>query len=264
MQLWRIGSALLAAGLALAAADARAQQPPAAVTTVTLFGDDDYPPYSFVENGQFKGLYVDLLQLAAKALPAYRIDLQPRPWKRGLSELEQGTAFALFPPGKKAERAYIFPYSTPLYREKVVLFCNDSATARTVFPDHFTGLTIGVNAGFLLSERLIQAVKAGLVKLDAAKGNEANLRKLALKRIDCYASDRNAALYSAKKLAPYFRELGFTLRQSVELSAEDTYIAYSARNAPPYKDDFIARMNAAIDALRSSGALGRIEARYLH
>ena len=163
--------------------------PPAsgAPQTVILYGDDDYAPYSYVEKGVFKGMYIDILRAAAVKMPGYRLDLQPRPWKRGLVALEQGQVFGLFPPGRKTERSYVQPYSAMLYRESVVLFCHDAVmrTARTHFPDDFAGLTIGVNTGFLLSEKLMAPARHGVLRLEAAKGNEANLKKLALRRIDC-------------------------------------------------------------------------------
>lgn len=75
---------------------------------VVLLGDDDYAPYSYVENGQFKGMYVELLNKASELLkPAYEVELKPRPWKRSLADLENGTAFALFPPGMKIGRAHV-------------------------------------------------------------------------------------------------------------------------------------------------------------
>ncbi len=231
---------------------------------VILYGDDDYAPYSFVEDGQFKGMYVDMLKLAARRLaPHYTIELLPRPWKRGLSDLEHGSSFGLFPPGLKKERTYIQPYSVPLYRETVVLFCNDEVmkTPRRIFPDDFAGLTVGVNAGFLLSERLAGAARSGTVTLQPAKGNETNLKKLAIKRIDCYASDRAAALYSAKRLRIDTGQ-AIALHEAVELSREDTYIGYSVANNPPYKAAFIEEMNAAINAIRQSGEAARIEASY--
>ncbi|NRR31234.1 transporter substrate-binding domain-containing protein [Oxalobacteraceae bacterium] len=235
-----------------------------AAERVILYGDDDYAPYSFVEGGKFKGIYVDMLKLAAKRLaPHFTIELQPRPWKRGLSDLELGLSFGLFPPGLKKERNYIQPYSVPLYRETVVLFCNEDImkTPRRVFPADFAGLTVGVNAGFLLSERLAEAARTGTVVLQQAKGNDTNLKKLALKRIDCYASDRAAALYSAKHLHMDTRA-ATPLREAVELSGEDTYIGYSASNNPAYKAAFIEEMNAAITAIRHSGEAARIEASY--
>jgi hypothetical protein len=51
----------------------------AAPQTVILYGDDDYAPYSYVENGVFKGMYIDILRAAADKMPGYRLVLQPRP-----------------------------------------------------------------------------------------------------------------------------------------------------------------------------------------
>lgn len=233
---------------------------------VVLFGDDDYAPYAFVENGEFKGMYVELLGKAAELLkPAYEVELRPRPWKRGLADLESGTSLGLFPPGLKRERTYISPYSVVLYRETVVLFCNPEVMAkpRRVFPDDFVGMTVGANAGFLLSARLIAAAQSGKIRLSETKGNESNLKKLAAKRIDCYASDRGAALYTAKKLGsdPDFK--GTKLVEAVELSGEDTFIGYSIKHNPPYKADFIAKMNAALETVKRNGTAAKIENSYL-
>lgn len=238
-----------------------------AAETVVLYGDGDYPPYSYVENGRFTGIYVDMLSLAASTMgPQFKVELRPLPWKRALAEMENGRAFGLFPPGLKKERGYISSYSVPLYRETVVLFCSDKVmnTPRTAFPGHFAGLTVGVNAGFLLSGRLIDAANRGLVRLAPASGNDANLKKLALERIDCYASDRGAALYSAKRLRAAGHLNNFNLREAAELSGENTYIGYSASNNPVHKTVFIEKMNAAIDALHKSGVSARIEQAYLH
>ncbi|HXA46893.1 MAG TPA: transporter substrate-binding domain-containing protein, partial [Burkholderiaceae bacterium] len=157
------------------------------------------------------------------------------------------------------------PYSIPIYRETVVLFCNDKALTipREKFPIDFVGLTIGVNAGFLLSDRLMDAANRGVVKLEPAKGNEANIEKLALNRIDCYASDRAAALYSARRLPPYFKGANFRLRETVELSGEDTFIGYSVKNNPSYKADFITKMNSVLERMKMDGDIERIEKDYL-
>lgn len=84
-----------------------------------------------------------------------------------------------------------------------------------------------------------------------------------MKRIDCYASDRGAALHTAKKLRANPGLAGLKLHEAVELSGEDTYIGYSLNNHAPYKADFIAKMNAALEAVRKSGASAAIEDSYL-
>lgn len=256
---FRKAGALFVAGMGIITVAAAGQ-------SVILYGDENYAPYSHVENGQFKGMYIDILQKAAEKLkPAYDITLQPIPWKRGLADLEFGSAFALFPPGLKRERTYIDHYSVPIYRETVVVFCNEAVMAkpRTRFPEDFGGLTVGVNLGFLLSDRLMQAVKQGIVKIEPAKNNDANLKKLARQRVDCFASDRAAAVYAARQLEGYFAGSGFRLQEAVELSGEDTYIGYSVKNNPAYKADFITKMDAALETMKRNGQMAKIVAEYL-
>lgn len=233
---------------------------------VVLYGDENYPPYSFVLDGQFKGMYVDILHKAAERLrPDYEVELVPIPWKRGLLYLARGSALGLFPPGFKVERDYIEAYSVPLYQETVVVFCNAQVMKFNPkqFPEDFQGLTMGANRGFLLSARLMVAVQNGIVNVEEANGNESNLQKLAHERIDCYVSDRAAALYTAKLLRE--RDAGFTmvLHEAVALSDEETFIGYSGKANPPYKADFIKQMDAVLSEMKRSGEIDAIVADFL-
>lgn len=238
-----------------------------AAQLVILYGDENYPPYSYIENRQFTGIDVDILRMAAAKLgPSYELKLIPTPWKRGLAMLETGSAFGLFPPGLKRDRRYIDRYSTVILRESVVVFCNRMVMQRprVHFPDDFAGLTIGINAGFLLSDRLVQAANRGIVKLEPAKDNNSNLRKMAMHRIDCYASDRFAALYSARQLGDVLSIDERVPLVAAELSDENTYIGYSAKSAPAFKSDFIEKMDAALNAMKANGDIDRIIERYLN
>lgn len=237
-----------------------------ATELVVLYGDENFPPYSYIKNGRFTGIDIDILRAAAAQLaPAYRVELTPTPWKRGLAMLENGTAFGLFPPGHKLDRTYIDQYSVPILRESVVVFCNRQVMRlpRGNFPEDYTGLTIGINAGFLLSDRLIQAANQGIVHLEPAKDNDANLKKLALHRIDCYASDRLAASFSARQLGAELGADERVLQIATELSAEETYIGYRKNNVPAFKADFIEKMNAALRAIKANGDIARIIERYV-
>lgn len=232
---------------------------------VLLIGDDDYAPYSFVSDGKFKGIYPDLLRKAAEKLaPAYQVELEPMPWKRGLSSVEKGNVFALFAPYKLKGRNFFNPYSTSMYSETVVLFCNEDVmkTPRKIFPDDFTGVIIGMNAGFDLSDTIQDAAASGKITLDYAKGNEANLKKLATKRIGCYANDRNSILFSLKQLRSSPDIGGAKLVEAAVVSAQDSVIGYSAKSKAKYKDDFVLKMNAAIEELKKSGEIDKIVSAY--
>jgi len=243
--------------------------PVAAAETVTLYGDDGYPPYSYVENGQFKGIYVELLQAAAaKLLPHYRLELKPVPWRRGVAMLENGQALGLFPPYLRRERTYIWPYSTPLYREQVVIVCNTAALnkPRRRFPDDFGDVTIGINSGFALADSLIQARAAGKVGIDEAMGNAINIRKLRNNRIGCYINDRLSIFHTLKHMGHRpgqpMQAGELAVREVAVISGEEAFVGFSRRASAPYKDDFIRRLNAALLELQAAGTIRGIVALY--
>lgn len=232
---------------------------------VILEADDDYAPYTYVEKGQHKGIYVEFLKkVAEKLAPAYEVTLQPTPWKRGLTNLENGDSLALFPPYFNKDRKFIQPYSTPLYRETIVLFCTDEVmkTPRKNFPDDFAGLTIGINLGFALGEKMTNAAKSGKIKTEEVKGNEGNIKKLNAGRIGCYANDRLSVIHSAKGLRNDSEFKNFKLNEAIELSGEDAFIAYSGANKAAYKADFVAKMNAAIEEAKKAGVMAKLIADY--
>lgn len=236
----------------------------AASETVIIEGDDAYPPYSYVEDGQFKGIYVELIKIAAKQLaPQYTVVLEPTPWKRGLKNLEEGKSLALFAPIYNKERSYISAYSTPLYRETVVLFCTDAVMDKSprTFPEDFAGLTIGANLGFFLGEQMASASKAKVVTLSESKDS---LQKLQSGEIDCYANDRLATYNSFNTLRDKQRRSNLTrfsdfrLNPAQELTSAETYIAYGAASQASYKDDFIQQMNSALEQVKKNGVINQL------
>ncbi|MEG1118525.1 MAG: transporter substrate-binding domain-containing protein, partial [Janthinobacterium sp.] len=122
-----------------------------AAVPLVIYGDDDYPPYSYVENGRMKGIYTEIVREATQSMPRYAVQLRPVPWKRGVLMLQTGDAFALYPPYSwRSERPYV-RYSVPLLMEQLVVLCKqDVLDKRTLrqWPADYAGLHIGVNAGF--------------------------------------------------------------------------------------------------------------------
>lgn len=233
---------------------------------VILYGDDDYPPYSYVENGVFKGIYVEFLQqVVARLAPAYKVTLRPIPWKRGLHELEFGKTLALFPPYKLSSRSYIQPYSAALNHESVAIFCRQEVMqhARQHFPDDFSGLKIGINLGFTLSEKLQVAHRLGHITLVENKGNEKNLLALQAQSIDCYANDRSSVSFTQKQLNNSGRvRFSIPLREAALLEGQDAYIGYSSRYNWRAKADFINRMDVAIQTAQRSGLMEQLLHKY--
>jgi polar amino acid transport system substrate-binding protein len=243
---------------------ARAQA--SAPTPLVIYGDDDYPPYSYVENGQLKGIYTQIVREAVQSMPQYAVQLRPVPWKRGLLMLQTGEAFALYPPYSwRSERPYV-RYSVPLLMEQVVVLCSQDVLLKRKlqhWPADYSGLHIGVNAGFLPGDAgLMAALRAEKIVLDPAKGTRTNLLKLMRGRIDCYVSDRLSAQWELQRIRR--EETPGTPMQAIEetaqLASQHGHLGFTARQpaAYPYRADFIEQFNAAIVRMQNNGAIRRI------
>ncbi|SDL80334.1 polar amino acid transport system substrate-binding protein [Janthinobacterium sp. OK676] len=254
---------ILSAALCLfIAAGARAE----GATPVVMYGDDDYPPYSYVDNGQLKGIYTEIVRVAVQSMPQYAVQLRPVPWKRGLLMLQTGEAFALYPPYSwRSERPYV-RYSVPLLMEQLVVLCKqDVLDKRTLrqWPADYAGLHIGVNAGFLLGDaKQTAAVQAANIVLDMAKGTRTNLLKLMRGRIDCYVSDRLSAQWELQRIrreGPAGTPMQ-AIQETAQLASQQGHLGFTARRpaAYPYRDDFIEQFNAAIERMQNNGAIRRI------
>ncbi|MDO8048745.1 MULTISPECIES: ABC transporter substrate-binding protein [unclassified Janthinobacterium] len=238
---------------------------------LVIYGDDDYPPYSYVENGQLKGIYTEIVREAAQSMPQYAVQLRPVPWKRGLLMLQTGEAFALYPPYSwRSERPYV-RYSVPLLMEQLVVLCNQDVLARRKlrqWPADYGGLHIGVNAGFLPGDAgLMASLRAEKIVLDPAKGTRTNLLKLMRGRIDCYVSDRLSAQWELQRIrreGPPGTPMQ-AIEETAQLASQQGHLGFTAQRpaAYPYRDDFIAQFNAAIVRMQNSGAIRRIVDRAL-
>ncbi|WP_232056587.1 substrate-binding periplasmic protein [Pseudoalteromonas sp. A25] len=230
---------------------------------VTILVDESYPPYTYVNNGEPAGIYVDLVKQAARLMDdKYIIELHPVPWKRGVAALEHGDAFALMPPYKHIKRRpFIWPYSVPLLEEVVVAFCNTGISLANIETKDTTvnPINVGLNAGYMiLDDVLDQASKQGKIKLWENKDTYSNVIKLAKKRIDCYVNDRLSTLLGLRNVKRLHPELELsTIVEDRVVLRRTAHIGYvkDSLNKYPFKHDFIQKMDEALQAVLDSQAV---------
>lgn len=257
---------ILLALLLGAAAASQAAEP----VNVVVYSDDAYPPYSYAEKGQARGIYAEIFRKAFAQMPEYHVEIKPVPWKRGLKMLESGEGFALFPPYFRPQERPYMKYSTPVLSESVAVFCGAAIAERVErkrWPEDFYGLRFGINAGFSLGgDSFYQAVKNGQIILDQASGNHVNLEKLILQRIDCYMNDRFSILWEWRHMnAEGMNRDGTKIIETAVVSAEQGYLGYTDRDEGrfPYKNDFIVELNKVLESMRRTGEIQRITDRIL-
>jgi polar amino acid transport system substrate-binding protein len=242
------------------------------VTQVTILADDSYPPYSFVENGKLKGIYIDIVRQAATLIEShYKINIIAIPWKRGLLEIEMGKSFALIPPYKHIQkRSYIWPYSIPLMKEHVVAFCQKGINlSKYINPTKIKKqppLMIGINAGYLiLNKKLEKAVHRKDIIISENKSTSSNIMKLYTKRLDCYFNDKNSTHWELSQLSKKSSINFENVREALLVMTQTAHIGYTNAHGHDFefKDDFVLRMDDALSNLISSGTYQEIINQYV-
>lgn len=237
---------------------------------VVIYADESYPPYSYVEQGQLKGIYPEILRRVFELMPAYQIQLRPVAWKRGLALLENGQGFALIPPYFRPKERPYMSYSDILLTEETAVFCASEVVQqarRELWPDDFYQLKIAVNNGFAVGGlRFDEAVQKNLLQKDEGPGNRSNLLKLLNRRVDCYINDRLSILWELKRIYTERPELEkqTQLVDAMTLSHEPAYLAYTTQlpQQYPYKADFNEQFNRALGELKRQGEIAKIYQRY--
>ena len=238
-----------------------------ALPVITLYGDNNYFPYSYEEGGKMKGLYTQMLLEIAKLVPDYHIELKPIPWKRGLLLIEQGSILGLYPPYRlENTRFYMRPYSQPLFKEAVTIFCSAGTfqtTGSKQWPEDFIGLTIATNLGFsLLDSDFWKPVEDGKIQRVEHAGNDENIMAVAiLNTADCYINDRESvntsyARIQRKVITANLKTKLLPLQEVLVVQEQEAVIGYSVKylDRQPEYQAFVQAFDQAINTYRDSPA----------
>ncbi|PCI26576.1 MAG: ABC transporter substrate-binding protein [SAR324 cluster bacterium] len=234
---------------------------------VTIYADNNSPPYAFVLQKKTAGIYTEIVQEIFIRMDKYEITIKPVPWKYGLHLLKTGKGFALYPPNRYLKkRPYIRPYSLPILVEQVVVFCTEDTlkVARKIWPDDYFGLTFGNNTGFKLGgEKFDQALNQGKIEMIEQETMEENLMRMAKREIDCYLNDRFSILWTIKQMKQkrvYRPRIHANFVMGAIISQEQGYLGFTYRDKGKYdyKIDFVTEFNQQFLILKKSGKIDAI------
>ena len=107
-------------------------------------------------------------------------------------------------------------------------------------------------------------MKAKKIRIEDAKGNEQNLMKLALKRIDCYINDRLSILYELKQMKKkgIYKEGGkhAKIQEGATVTFEAGFVGYTDNDKGKfkYKRDFSQKFDYVIYNMQRKGRINQI------
>lgn len=234
---------------------------------VTIHVDGNYRPFSFSENGKAKGIYIDILETAFSRMPGFSVSLQPVPWNRGKSIMENGQGFGLAPAFFHGhDWDYLYPYSHPFYTETIVAACTAEtlSTARAQWPQDYIGLRIGNVAGFdgWGGEEFHELVDQEKIMYREIRGSREIILMLAKGRLDCIMMEKTAFSHTLRNLTQeglYDPETDATLKTGAVIGSDPVYIGYSKparlENKYPFQFEFMQAFDSEIYRMLKSGEI---------
>jgi polar amino acid transport system substrate-binding protein len=218
----------------------------------------EYPPYEYTENGEVKGMAVDIVRAAFK-LMNHEVSIEVFPWPRCQMLFERGEVDGIFTFFQTDERQ-----AFTLYSKEVVVTQTIALWARKGSSVEFNGdltrlqaYNFGVTPRTSYGERFDTAMKYGLLRTEPAYSIESNIRKLVKGRIDIWVSNRDGALHELRRLGlnDRVRELKHPIQ------VVPAYVGFSRlRNHTALRDAF----DQAIIQLKQSGVYDSLVNKYAH
>ncbi len=172
-----------------------ASQPPLRLATV-----DNFPPFSFMEQGRLTGVDVDVVYEMASRLNL-RIEIESFPWARVMEFVKDGSVDGGFAAFLTPERKTFCLYTGILHYEEFHIFVKKGREFPFSKLKDLYGKTIGKDIGVFVSQAFERDVKEGKIIVENVSDVDLlNLKKISLDRIDAMIGDVGVTAYHAKKL----------------------------------------------------------------
>lgn len=223
---------------------------------ITLYGDRDYPPYSYEQDGKAKGVYVDIIRAAFKKMPQYNVEFKMLAWKRDIAMVKSGKAVGFFPPYYSKERIKWTHFSQALLEESSNVYAKEKTLrGRKKFPADYYGTTVCLNRGWTLLTgglKFKNAVETKKIKKIEANNSNDCLARVKRGLADFSISDQFIdishfpSIKRGSKAGSNFGYIGFTLKG-------ENY---------PYLKELEQNLDATIEKMKKSGTIAAIMQKY--
>jgi len=158
---------------------------------------EPWAPYSYLENGQAKGIDYDITAQVFQQL-GIQVQWQFLPWKRCLAMLAQGEADGVLDIFQTTERntELLYP-SEPLSSVDFMLFQDDSRPHAVKGIADLAGLRVGTSPGYFYGHDFMDSTA---FTAETAPSHEANFGKLIRGRIDLVLTDRRVGEHVIREM----------------------------------------------------------------
>jgi polar amino acid transport system substrate-binding protein len=225
---------------------------------ITFAAPEDLPPKIYNENGELKGMYVDIIREICKRMNV-KAEFKLYPWARAIIMAKSGEVDAILPPLKTKERAeFLYFPSESMSDTKNVIIGRKKSGIKVKRLSDLSGLIVGVNDQYSYGSEF-DSYKKNL-EIDISRNEETQIKKLAnkkTKRMDVVAASEEAFLFLMKRL-------GYATQFEVlyTISSEPSYVAFSKAGGEKNKI-LSAKFNRILRQLKAEGVVETMIDKYL-
>jgi len=213
----------------------------------------EYPPYEYTQNGEIKGMAVDIVKVIFKEMNQ-PITIEVLPWARAIKYIKDGQRDAIFTAFKNPKRETFADYSSSTLMAQVVsLFVKKGSKIKyegnlNELSTYSIGVVRKVSYGKLLDEAITNNV---FKRVDSVNDGTQNFKRLLKGRIDMVASNKYGGLHILKQL----KQSDEVKELPKQLQAVASYIAFSKKqNLTDIRDEF----DVILNRLKKDGTYSKI------
>lgn len=204
---------------------------------------ESYPPYNYFENGELKGIAIDLLNEVLKQndIEIQEVSIRLLPWPRAYKMLLKGSNHVLFSTTRTQEREPLFEWAGPITSTRIVLLALTENQIEIQSIDQLANYSIGTIKDDI-GEQLLLSLGVPSKQIRQAHSAESLVKMLNKGRIQLWAYEENVAHWYIASLS--FPKNRFT--SVFTLEERELYYAFSKDTDPK----LISRFQNAIDRIK--------------
>ena len=226
------------------------------IKIVTL---QDFKPFIWCEGQTAKGIDIEIITELFTRVD-YPFNIECMPWKRALSNIEVGTADALFSAYKTPEREVFSTFlQYPLHTSVFNVFTHSGNPLTYQQTSDLYGKRIGISSGYSVNPEFDQAKAEQKFTISETKSTESGLRMLLMNRIDVYINDKTVAQSKALEMGIADK---ITTMSTPMHDPKPAYLIISKAANIPNREQLIPKLNQSLGQMWQDGTIEKIIASY--
>lgn len=216
-----------------------------AKTPIKVGGDNNYPPYEFVDdNNNFRGFNVDIIR-AISIEQGLEIDLIPNSWEDTMSLLKKGEIDLIQGMTITPERERIYDFTEEIVMNSQNIFVLHT-TSNISSVNDLKGKKVAIQAEDVTKEIISHIPDIVIIE----KVNQMEALKVLLSgEVDAYVGNRLTGIY-------YVQSFGLT--ETVKIVGEPLYATKYSIAAQSGDDELLQTINDGLRAIKENGTYDKI------